>query len=387
MSTVEETRALLDSLPEVTFADSDPAPILARMTASWEKDMDKTLYPADPERQLLNTVAYVLSVVLAKLDFTGKQNLPKYAQDEFADQLSSFFQVERLRPSPAVCTQRFYAESDLDFAVAVPAGTRVSPDGQLFYALDQALSIPPQSAFPDGEQPWAEGRVACLTPGLAGNGFAVGQVNQLVDTVPNLAATENTEISQGGADEESSDRLMSRAILAPEAASTAGPEGAYRSLVLGVSQSIADVAVLSPVPCEIELYPLLTGGELPGEAMLAAVAESVSPRDVRPQGDLVRVLAPQLKEYTLQGKYYISNRRKPEAAAIQAAVAEAVTAYSVWQSAVLGRDINPEELSCRARAAGAKRLELALPIFTVVAANEVARATELSLEFGGFEDD
>lgn len=52
-----------------------------------------------------------------------------------------------------------------------------------------------------------------------------------------------------------------------------------------------------------------------------------------------------------------------------------------------GRDINPDELLARLKAAGAKRIRLRTPIFTRLSDVEIARETAVTVRFGGIEDE
>ncbi|MDR2946277.1 MAG: baseplate J/gp47 family protein [Candidatus Adiutrix sp.] len=372
------------NLSPVTFADADPSPILARLVKKYEADSGKTLYPGDPERLLLNTAAYELAVAYGLLDFTGKQNLLAYTSAAFEDHVGAFHAVERLAASSARATQRFYAEPGLAFPVPVPETLRVSPDNQLFFKVTRPAVIPAAASL--GERPFVDAAVECLTPGEGGNGFEPGQINVLVDPQPFIAATENIETSAGGKDIEDDERYRKRIYLAPGAFSTAGPEGAYEYWAYTASQAISDVAVISPKPCFIEVYPLLDDGALPDQALLDLVAETLAPRDRRPMGDWVGVLAPVPVEYSIEAEYYVSRECSGKIESIAAAVAQAGRDYAAWQRAKLGRDIVPEELSRLMRAAGAKRTVIASPAFTAIERRAVARAASITLNFAGFED-
>lgn len=374
-----------DDLPAITFADAGPAAILARLIKKFERDAAKTLYPGDPERLLLNAAAYEFSVAYSLLDFTGKQNLLAHGQEGFLDHIGAFHAVERLAPAPAKVVQRFFAEPGLSFAVPIPDTLRVSPDNAIFFKVTKAASIPP-AASPTAI-PFVDVIMECTEAGSAGNGFSPGQIGVLVDPRPHIALTFNISASSGGTDAESDDHFRHRVYLAPEGFSTAGPEGAYQFRTYSASSLIVDVAVLSPKPCDIEVYPLLSGGELPDEAMLALVAEKLSPRDVRPQGDRVSVKTPVTIAYAVEGVYYVSRNESGQVEAIRAAVEQAGIDYADWQKEKLGRDIVPDELVSRVRAAGAKRLVITSPAFTAVAENAVAVASAVNLMFGGFEDD
>ncbi|MDL2279061.1 baseplate J/gp47 family protein [Desulfovibrio sp. OttesenSCG-928-G11] len=371
------------NLPDVTFADADPAPILARLIANYEALTGKKIYPADPERLWLSTSAYELSVAYSLLDFTGKQNLLAYACGAFLDQLGAWHEVTRLAASAASCMQRFFAEPGLDFSVTLPKGLRVSPDNELYFEIAATVIIP--AAQSPSEQPFADAAVVCLSPGEAGNGFLPGQISTLVDPRPYVAETRNITESTGGADVESDERFRLRIYLAPAGFSTAGPIGAYQYWAMTASQTISDVAVLSPEPCEIKVYPLVEGGVLPDALLLEAVADLLSPRKVRPMGDRLAVLAPEAVHYDISATYYLHEDDRSRAESLQKAVSAAVDEYSAWQRQRLGRDIVPEQLSARVLAAGAKRINIESPVFTVVTDSQVALPAAVNLSFGGFE--
>lgn len=372
-----------DDLPDVTFADADPAKIIARLTADYEKEADTTLYPADPVRLDLSTTAYEFSVAYAALDFTGKQNLLAKATGGFLDHIGAFHEVPRLAAKSAtVKTQRIYAEPGLSFPVSIPATLRVSPDNTLFYKVQNAATIP-AATTPD-EEPYVDVVAECLTPGVAGNGFLPGQIATLVDTIPYAARTENLTTSANGAEEEEDDRYRLRIYIAPEGFSTAGPEGAYKYFALSAHQNIADVAVTSPAPCYISIYVLMQNGESPDQTILDLVAESVNPRDIRPMGDRVTISARAEVPFIIEGAFYLDEADKTREAAIRAAVRQAGTEYAVWQKTVFSRDIEPNELITRVRAAGAKHLALATPEFTAVPEGAVGIALSIALTFGGY---
>lgn len=66
---------------------------------------------------------------------------------------------------------------------------------------------------------------------------------------------------------------------------------------------------------------------------------------------------------------------------------KAVAEYTTWQTSEIGRDINPDELVQRIKAAGAKRVELTAPTFAVVGETQVAKCTASAADNGGLEDD
>ncbi|EJX4857691.1 baseplate J protein, partial [Salmonella enterica] len=69
---------------------------------------------------------------------------------------------------------------------------------------------------------------------------------------------------------------------------------------------------------------------------------------------------------------------KSRATLIQSEVSKALEEYKLWQRSVMGRDINPDEIISRFKNAGAKRLEITSPVFTVI--SEIQAARERNIE-------
>ena len=166
----------------------------------------------------------------------------------------------------------------------------------------------------------------------------------------------------------------------------AGPTGAYEYWAKTASSLITDVAVYTPSPGNVVIRPLLLGGELPGVEILDAVFAVCNASDIRPLTDNLSVLAPEAVSYDINLTYYINRAEATSSVAIQAAVAAAVNAYSLWQKSKLGRDINPAELIYRIRAAGAGRVEVTSPVYTALESYQVATADNVAVTFGGLID-
>ena len=138
---------------------------------------------------------------------------------------------------------------------------------------------------------------------------------------------------------------MERIRLSPASLSTAGPESAYRYFALSADPDIADVAIVCPEdePNTVNLYPLMTGGELPDEATLKKVLDALAD-DVRPMTDKVQAFAPEVVQYSVELKYYCT--KDDEASTIQTIEGDggAIDKYNEWQTAALARSINPDQL-------------------------------------------
>jgi phage-related baseplate assembly protein len=265
----------------------------------------------------------------------------------------------------------------------IPAGTRVTPaEGSIYFATVESLEIPAGAV---------EGQTlaSCVDPGARANGYLPGQINRLVDPLPWVQSVANLTTSAGGADIEGDENLRERIHLAPESFSTAGPVGAYKSYARGAHQGIVDVSVVGPpetLPGNVEIYPLMEGGELPTQEILDLVYAACNAEDVRPDTDNVFVLTPQVVNYDLSVTYWIDRGNTTQAASITKSVERVVFEWELWQRSALGRDINPSELNYRMVAAGAKRTEITYPLFAQVSSKQVAVIGNKEIIYGGLED-
>ena len=368
-------------MSEILFADVDPASVEASVLTAYEQIANTTLYPGDPVRLFLESVAYVIALQNNVINLAGRQNLLAYAQGDHLDYIGMMVGTQRLGAGYAICTQRFELSATLGFDVQIPAGTRVTTsDRKSLFAVDALGIIRAGTLYVDLP-------VTALVTGAASNGLVPGQIDQLVDPVAYVAKTRNLTQTMLGSDVESDDRYRSRIQQAPERFTCAGPVLSYRHHALAVHQDIAEVAVWSPNPGTVDLRPVMAGGELPSEDILAAVRAAVSADDVRPLTDTVTVQAPEIVAYEVKITWYLSRSQEPLLSTIQAKVLAAVEQYRLWQRAKPGRDILPLKLSSLIEQAGARRIDMPAPVYRALAPYQLARETAVSVAYGGVEDD
>lgn len=282
---------VFDQLPSVSFAPLDPAEIEKDILGRYETITGATLYPGDPVRLFLESVAMEMTILCRLIDMAGKQNLLAFASGSHLDHLGALMATSRLPAAPARCVLRFELAEALDFAVLIPQGTRAgTQDRRISFATDAAASISAGELFVDAT-------ATADTPGADGNGLLAGQVSLLIDPIAYVTRVTNTAMTMGGAEVEADARYRERIHLAPESFTCAGPEQAYRYHALRVNPDIAEVAVWSPKPGHVDVRPVLNGGELPDAATLEAVRAALSAEDVRPLTDTVTVAAPEPVPY------------------------------------------------------------------------------------------
>jgi phage-related baseplate assembly protein len=160
---------------------------------------------------------------------------------DYLDHIGAIVRTERIPAQPSVTTLKFTLSTAQPQAVVIPAGTRVTPDGQVFFAVLTDTTVAAGTLQIDV---YAE----CTIEGTVGNGWQIGQINQLVDPLLWIIQVQNITVSSGGSDIESDDNYRQRIYEAPESFSVAGPEGAYKYWARTASNLISDVAVYSRLP-------------------------------------------------------------------------------------------------------------------------------------------
>lgn len=336
---------------------------------------EKEITPADPVYIFLKSIAYVLSCYSALINEKLMQNFIDYASGEYLDALGKLTGTIRLQAAKSLCTVRFTRVAGTSNAVLIPKGTRVTADSVIYFETIENTEIPADTESVDVI-------VSAVVAGSSGNGYGVGSIKQIVDNIAYLKSVENITESSGGTDIESDESYRQRIFLAPETFSVAGPRLAYVYHTKSVSSEIIDVAVVSDVPGVVKIYPLLSGGTMPGEELLQSINNKLSASDVRPLTDKVEVLEPVTKEYNVDLDYYLYEERD---AIPDEKVQKVVSDYILWQKSVLGRDINPDKLIADLQALGIKRVVIREPVFTKVESNELAVCISASASFKGLE--
>lgn len=371
---------LLAGLPEIFFCELDPEQIESRAFAVYEQITERKLYPGNPERLFLEALVAIIVQQRVIIDHTGKMNLLAYASGGYLEHLGALVNTCRLPAQPALVRLRFELDAPLDFVVPVPLGTRVTPDGQLFFATLNLAEIPAGETF-------IETDAACSVSGESGNGFVPGQINLFVDPLAYVARVRNVSTSNSGADIESDSRLRERVSLAPEAFSSAGPVDAYRYHALSVHPNIIDVAAVCQEPGQVDIYPLMLGGDLPDREIMNEIARVLAESKTRPLTDIVRIKEPEGVPYDLHLTWFVQKDQAALLAQITRSVEAALKDYLLWQRCKMGRDLNTTKLISMLETAGAKRVDLHSPDFTRLEPWQVARENSVVINYGGLEDE
>ncbi len=383
---------------EYQFVETKTSDIVASLTAMYEKLTASTVRPASPEMLFIRWVSDIIVQERVLNNYTGNQNIPSRAEGKNLDALGELF-LEQVRPAAkaASCTARFSISQEQPYPVRIPAGTRITDiSGTLIW------QVMTDTYIPAGETS-VKAHIQCQTPGIVGNGYVAGQINTLVDLYDYCSDCENITESEGGTDTATDEEYYRLMRASMDGYSTAGSMGGYIYHAMRVSTEIADVVPNSPSPGVVYIYVLMEGGKPAGEEIKDKVLAACSGEKVRAFTDDVHMGDPLTVPYDIDLTYYIHDNAMTGAAEIRGKVEAAAAEYALWQSARLGRDINPSKLYHLLMQTGIKRVDLRSPVFTPLqdgklalgvdayaladTVPQVAQLRHITLVDGGYEDE
>lgn len=364
------------NLPDVTFAEKSAQKIELESIQRFESKRGIKLGLADPRRKFIQSLVPILVQQRNNIDYSSKQRLLAYATGENLDHVGAG-KTERLEPTYSKTTIRLNLTTLNQ--VTIPSGTRATPGNGVFFMSTKNVTT--------SNQTYVDIEFQCTEAGTDGNGYLPGEINTLVDPLQWVSSIENLTESEGGSDAEDDDPYAERIRIVPESYSTAGPEGAYKFWAKSANPLIVDVYVGSPAPSEIEIRPLLKGGVDPGQEILDDVLEKCNDRTVRPLTDRVSSLAPERVSYDIDITYWIHSNDASLVPTIQEQVNQAIENYKLWQKSKFGRSIDPSELTALVKNAGAKRVDIPLPVYQSILDYQVPLENLITVNYGGLEDD
>lgn len=360
------------------FNEIDAGTIYTELIQSLEKSVDEPLYPGDERRIFGEALVVAFVQLLNTMNDTARQKMLRHARGYVLDALGERTDTPRLEPRAANTVLRFYASAVLSTNIIIPNGTRVTPDGEIYFYTTSAVVLPAGLNSIDVPAQALEG-------GSRYNDYAPYTITTLVDMIPFIERVENITTSAGGDDgepytEDGDNRYRERIRLSPSKFTTAGPVGAYEYWAYTADPDIISLSVVTPEPGVVTIIPLIKGGNLPDNSVLKKVLDTVNIDSIRPLTNLVKVEAPIQVLYDICIKYYTTVN--DEAAVIEAVegVDGAIKQYNEWQTSALGRDINPDWLrklilspDWKEGLKGAIRIDVVSPVFVELDELSVAK--------------
>ena len=365
------------SLPEPNFIDRDAASITSDMVAMYEAMAGKTLYPAQPERLMVDVIAYREMGLRIAIQLAAEQNLVAYANAPMLDYLGQLVCVTRLQATSAACQ----AQVTLS---AAQASDTVIPSGLTLTAKDGSFFLTQGAATVSAGLTTTILNIAAAVAGAAGNGFLAGEIaGPSGDGWPAcVSQVVNIGVSYGGADVETDDRLRSRIILGPEAFAVAGPMASYQAHALGASQTIVDVALTTPWPGLVNVYVLTSSGQ-PTKDILDLVTAALDSTSVRPLTDQVMVLPPSQVCFEIQASLTLYSWA--DSTQVQSNVQSSLATYAANLRQKLGQAVVPSQIiTLIGEVDGVYDVDLQTPQAITLATNQWANCTNITLTVAGY---
>lgn len=362
-----DSEAMMDALVE-KFEEGTTDPETGERISVTDADYDADI------RAMLGAINYMGECIFNEINTEANNNLIAYCDEAHLIYKGMERNVYRLDPDYAQLTLQFAASPNAPEPVTIPAGTKATADGAIFFATAEEVVCEPGGTVE---------AIALSTEATAdANGYSAGTVNILVDPVPYIVAVTNTTYSSDGTDIEALEAFRNRVLYAPLMYSDVGTASAYRQRTLAVSASIIDVAVTHDDNL-IYVYILCTGGTLPSEELISLAQECLTQDDVKAETDLITVLPAEEVEYSVSMTYKVSQRDSEQATAIQTAVEAAVDEYIESIRTSFGRAINPEMLQAAAYRAGAASVTVLSPSYEALESFEIAKCTGKTVTYNG----
>jgi phage-related baseplate assembly protein len=300
------------------------------------------LYPGDEKEMLLCGVLSDIVHVFAGVDNALRMQTLRYAVGDYLDVLGEQRSCPRIEATKARATVTITTNAT-GKADTLEAGTTMTADGELFYALVEDFSL-------TGHKQTATVEIEAVRAGSAGNGLLTGAQMQLAITNGAIDSIFVASDASGGNEREEDETYRARIREYGLVGVSTGPARQYEAAAKAVSSEIVDAKALNTGAGNVGIY-LVLESEIGAAAILAAVAEELSATSVRPLTDHVTVYQATDIPYTLNVTYVSDG-----SATISAAIAAAVEEYKEWQENTIGRAFNPDRLMAAIYQAGATRV-------------------------------
>lgn len=366
-------------LPEPNFIDRDPTAITNEWVSLYEEKTGKTLQDAQIERILIDVGSYRETLLRIKIQEIAKLNLLNYASLELLKHLGELVGVPILEAKFSKTIFEFTLEEIQDFEITIPAGTQIeSNDGKFIFETSAVFFIPKNTKSTSTEG-------ICTIAGANANNYEIGSITTLIRPLGYVITVKNTKLTSGGQDEESADNYRERIRQAPESFSNAGSKGAYKFHTLSADQSIIDVAIISPSPGVVEVYPLVSTGT-PSDELIADVQQYLCADKIRPLTDNVIVKKAESVDFSITAKLTLYSYA--DLTSVKTAVNEGLNGYKTTLKSKLNKDIVPNQIITILNSIyGVYDVELIAPTFQAVEANQWANLQEINITYEGEIDE
>ena len=369
----------MTQLPEPNFIERDADKITQEWVNLYETKSGKILQPAQIERLIIDVGAYRETVLRMAIQEIAKQNLLSYASIDNLEHIGEPLGVTKLLASCAITTLEFSVETALDFDFTIPVNTEVeTKDGLFVFQTNETVVLKA------GETSVIV-KATCETKGTAANKYIIGSINNLITPLSYISKVENITISDGGTDDEEADSLRERIRQSPEKFSNAGSRGAYKYHTLTAHQSIIDVAITSPQPGVVNIYPLTIDGN-PTAEIINIIETYLTDDKIKPLTDNVVVLSPEKIDFSISATIFLYKDADEES--VNKTINLKINEYKKILSQKLGKDVIQSQIIAILNSVyGVFKVVLNSPENIEILDYQWANLTEWNIELGGYANE
>lgn len=367
-------------MADLDIITTDSRTIYTNTIGSLESELNEPLYPGDERRLFAEAQNAFLTSYQNTANEQFKQRFMQLSSGEILDAHGESEGCYRLEKQKAKAIQRFSIAAAQKMNVVIPVGTKVTADSEKYFQTVEVAVIEAGKLYVDTIVEAVEG-------GSDYNGYAINQLNLLVDLVPYVSSVSNLEVTYGGDNGEpypeedggaGDENYKERIRLVQSSKSTAGAESTYEYYAKSADASIEDVKVTSPNPCEINILVLCKDGKVPDKELIAKVEAAVTAKEVRPLGDRVTVSGVEPVTYDIELVYYMPVAEESSVVEHVEADGGAIDKYIAWQCEKIGRAINPDRLRGEilksvVNSIGAERVEIVSPTYQALTSTQIAQ--------------
>lgn len=357
------------------FVQRDPDIIMAESKATLEGLLGRELQPAQVEQLILQFIVYREVLLTNRFNAGMSQLLYQFSTAPILDYIASLVAIERLPASNAGCNVRFTLVPGHGH-VLIPEGTRVATatDNIIFITADDVPVAPGVNIV--------DVKVESEIEGKHGNGYAPGEISKILDPLAFVSSVANIDISGGGSDVETDEQLRVRIKLAPSQYSSAGSRASYQFYAKSANSLITDVSIDSPTPGTVMIVPL-TESDQTADQVITDVYRACNPDNVRPLTDTVIVVAPRIKNYSIEVN--IELYEGADADNTKMSIMADLGDYVATKKKKLGQDIILSHIAQICRKTTVYDVSVISPSDNMVIDNqEFANCTKISINITGF---
>lgn len=358
------------------YVEDEPVLIINKAITNLQLAMNEKLEPGDERRIVTENIASMVAALKADINVTASKKYLENMEGEEVDLYGNQRGVFRLAAQKSLVPVVFSLPTIRSVDSLIPKGTRITAGGKHYFEALKEIVIPKGSNS-------ITVTLACTEVGEDSNGYPIGSIKTITDSLPFACTVANTGISAGGSMAESDADYKGRIIKAPSAMTTAGSEEAYEYHTKSADVNIESVKILSPSPCVIHIVPLYSGGRGPTAEERAHLLTRLTDKRIKPLSDQIVIVAPQVVNYNINLTYYIAKAEEQRESVLKAEIESSREEFVKWQDSELDLNINPDQLRFMMMRKGAFKVDITEPTYQVLSGGKYAKCNQVTLNYGG----